>query len=199
MPGPDMARLVDRYREEASPALQVDIGLLRMLDESGCRSLEKDLDVHVGCWEIYSATEKLADALPDMPGLYMFVWRPQFRFRIDGPSEGTFPLILYIGQAGGSSKDHGNTIRARYKDYRKHLRGNAEELWALEEPTNRDGRLSRYLSLRPLEFWCATTAEPSRIENLEKRLIRLYNPPLNQRGRPKLRAKWGTPRSALRS
>lgn len=196
MINPEMARLVSRYREEDSPALHVDMGLLRMLDEPGCKSLEADLEEHAGRWEIYTATDKLADALPDEPGLYMFVWRPPFQFRIDGPSEGTFPQILYIGQAGGAAKDFGNTIRARYKDYRKHLRGNAEELWTQEEPTTRSQRLSRYLSLRPLEFWCATTMDRSRIENLEKRLIRLHNPPLNQRSRPKLRGKWGTPRAA---
>ena len=195
-----LSRIAQRYREEDSPALQVQVGLTRMLDIDGCRQLDADLQEFAGAWEIHTATDDLAPALPDEAGLYMFVWRPAFQFRTSGiPGFGSFPKMLYIGQAGASRDDQGNTIRQRYKDYRRFLRGDPESLWTADEPTNRSQRLSLYLTLQPLEFWCATVKERSRIELLEKSLIRLFNPPVNDRGRPKLRARFGTPRDAWQS
>lgn len=192
-----LTRVVQRYREDDSPALQIEVGLLRMLDATNSEQLASDLREFASPWEIHQATEDLSPALPDEPGLYMFVWRPPFQFHVGAmPTHGSFPQLLYIGQAGASNNDRGNTIRLRYKDYRRHLRGNPEDLWTQAEPENRNQRLTRYLSLRPLEFWCATIPERNRIEGLEKRLIRLYNPPLNDRGRPKLRGRLGTPRAA---
>ncbi|WP_405848588.1 hypothetical protein OG211_14805 [Streptomyces niveus] len=171
-----------------------------MLDAESCEQLAEDLVEFASPWEIHRATEDLAPALPDEPGLYMFVWRPAFQFNVGSKSlHGSFPQLLYIGQAGASHTDYGNTIRQRYKDYRRFLRGNPESLWTETEPTNRDQRLARYLPLQPMEFWCSTVKERNRIEGLEKRLIRLYNPPLNDRGRPKLRGHLGTPRSAWTS
>jgi hypothetical protein len=168
-----------------------------MLDKENCQQLAADLREFATSWEIHRATEDLGAALPDKPGLYMFVWRPPFEFHVESAHRhGSFPQILYIGQAGGAPGDHGNTIRLRYKEYRRHLRGNLEDLWTQDEPMTRNQRLTRYLSLRPMEFWCATVADRSRIEGLEKRLIRLYNPPLNDRGRPKLRGRLGSARSA---
>ncbi|TXJ76503.1 hypothetical protein E2C11_22430 [Streptomyces lavendulae] len=195
-----LSRIVQRYREEDSPALQVELGLLRMLDTESCKQLTQDLEEFASPWEIHRATEDLASVLPDEPGLYMFVWRPAFQFQVGStPTHGSFPQLLYIGQAGASNTDYGNTIRQRYKDYRRFLRGDPESLWTDNEPTSRDQRLARYLTLQPMEFWCATMQERNRIEGLEKRLIRLHNPPLNDRGRPKLRGRLGTPRSAWQS
>ncbi|MEJ8652805.1 hypothetical protein WKI65_33265 [Streptomyces sp. MS1.AVA.3] len=113
-------------------------------------------------------------------------------------SEGGFHQVLYIGHAGGAG-ELGNTLRNRFKDYKKHLRGNPEDLWTREPPTTRAGRLTHYLALHPLEFWFATVADRSMIRNLEDRLIHLYSPPINIQGRPKLRgrlsgiSKAGTP------
>ncbi|MEU9890133.1 hypothetical protein [Sphaerisporangium sp. NPDC051011] len=192
-------KIVQRYREEDSPALQLEWGLLRMLDGEACKVLQEDLRQYAKPWEVFTATDGLADALPPMPGLYMFVWQPSFKFDVaDRPGQGNLPQVLYIGQAGGANS-RSNTIRQRYKDYRPHMRGNPEELWTRPEPVTRPERLSRYLSLRPLEFWCAIVDNRDKIEHLEKRLIRLFNPPLNDRGRPKIRARMGSARSAWAS
>ncbi|MFF4605265.1 hypothetical protein ACFY12_21345 [Streptomyces sp. NPDC001339] len=195
-----LTRIAQRYSEEDSPALPMEVGLHRMLDVERCQQLEADLREFALPWEVYLATEDLAAALPDAPGLYMFVWRPQFQFHVDSrPAYGSFPKLLYVGQAGASTTDYGNTIRQRYKEYRRYLRGNPESLWTDSEPQTRAQRLSRYLPLRPMEFWCTTVADRSRIRGLEKRLIRLWNPPLNDVDRPKLRGKLGSPRAAWTS
>ncbi|MEV5484005.1 MULTISPECIES: hypothetical protein [Streptomyces] len=190
-------RMVQRHREEDSPALPIEVGLLRMLDADNCQQLDQDLREFASPWEVHQATENLAPALPDEPGLYMFVWRPQFQFQVDGrPAQGSFPQLLYVGQAGASKSDCGNTIRQRYKEYRRYLRASPESLWTDSEPKTREQRLSRYLPLRPMEFWCTTVTDRHRIRGLEKRLIRLWNPPLNDSDRPKLRGRLGAPRAA---
>jgi hypothetical protein len=195
-----LARMVQRHREEDSPALPIEVGLLRMLDTDSCQQLDQDLREFASPWEVHQATESLTSALPDEPGLYMFVWRPQFQFQIDGrPASGSFPQLLYVGQAGASKADYGNTIRRRYKEYRRYLRANPESLWADSEPKTREQRLSCYLPLRPMEFWCSTVTDRNRIRGLEKRLIRLWNPPLNDSDRPKLRGRLGAPRAAWTS
>jgi hypothetical protein len=191
-------RSVIRHRAEASPALDLQLGIAMMLDIPAHKVLQDDLAGHASPWERAIAVESLADSLPDEPGLYMFVWRPAIRLNMADESQGSFHQVLYIGQAGGAGQ-RGNTLRNRFKDYKKHLRGNPERLWTEEPPTARADRLTYYLSLRPLEFWFATVEDRSMIQNLENRLINLYNPPLNNRSRPRLRARLNTtPQPALR-
>ncbi len=191
------SRIVQRHREEDSPSLPIEVGLLRMLDAASCQQLDQDLREFCSSWEIHQATENLAPALPDEPGLYMFIWRPHFQFQVDSrPSYGSFPQLLYVGQAGASSADYGNTIRQRYKGYLRYLRANPEGLWAASDPQTREQRLSRYLPLRPMEFWCTTVPDRHRIRGLERRLIRLWNPPLNESDRPRLRGRLGAARAA---
>ncbi|WP_084533443.1 hypothetical protein [Nocardia fusca] len=201
-PGGDaLNRIVHRYREEDSPALPIEVGLLRMLDAASCTQLDDDLREFASPWEVYEATGNLASSLPDEPGLYMFVWRPQFAFAVDGrpSSHGSFPQLLYVGQAGASRTGDGNTIRRRYKEYRRYLRASPEALWTDTEPITREQKLSRYLPLRPMEFWCTTISDRTKIRGLEKRLIRLWNPPLNDSDRPKLRGRLGAARAAWTS
>jgi hypothetical protein len=197
-----LSRMALRYREEDSPALVIEAGITRMLDSAAHRVLQGDLETMATPWQVFPVTDKLAGDLPDSPGLYMFVWRPGFRLRLDSSfgadTAGTFPMILYIGQAGGSPQGE-NTLKKRYGGYRKHLKGDPEHLWTQSEPRMRAERLTRYLSLGPLEYWCAVVEDRSRIEGLEKRMIRLFNPPLNDQHRPRLRARFGTSQPAWSS
>ena len=192
-----LGRLILRHRDAPSPGLLVEWELLRLLDRAGCAALEDDLKEIAGPWETYEATERLWQALPDAPGLYMFVWRPPFRLAVaDDRKPGSIFQVLYVGQAGASRDEHGNTLRERYKSYRKYLRGDPERLWAPGEPVSRNQRLARYLTLRPLEYWFAVVSDRSQVENLESRLTTLLNPPINDRGRPKIRARPSTPEPA---
>lgn len=194
----DLTRSVIRHSVEPSPALEIHLGIAPMLDVPAHAILQDDLRAKASLWESALAVEELHRALPDAPGLYMFIWRPSIRLAMADRSESSFHQVLYIGQAGGSGQ-RGNTLKNRYKDYRKHLRGDPEDLWNREPPTTRAGRLTHYLSLRPLEFWYATVEDRTVIKNLEARLINLYNPPLNSQNKPKLRARVSSvPQPALR-
>ncbi|MFJ9915541.1 hypothetical protein [Actinacidiphila glaucinigra] len=194
-----LARSVIRHSIEPTPALEIQLGITPMLDIPAHRVLQDDLRMHASLWDSVLATEDLHRSLPDEPGLYMFVWRPSIRLAMADQTESSFHQVLYIGQAGGSGQ-RGNTLKNRYKDYRRHLRGNPEDLWTREPPTSRAGRLTHYLSLRPLEFWYATVEDRSLIKNLEARLINLYNPPINNQNRPRIRARLSTvPHPTLRS
>ncbi|MGW5610152.1 hypothetical protein ACWEWI_29515 [Streptomyces sp. NPDC003753] len=194
-----LARSVIRHSAEPTPALEIQLGITPMLDIPAHRVLQDDLRVHASLWDSVLATEDLHRSLPDEPGLYMFVWRPSIRLAMADQTESSFHQVLYIGQAGGSGQ-RGNTLKNRYRDYRRHLRGNPEDLWTREPPTSRTGRLTHYLSLRPLEFWYATVEDRSVIKNLEARLINLYNPPINNQSRPRIRARLSTvPHPTLRS
>jgi hypothetical protein len=191
-------RSVIRHRAEASPALNLQLGIAMMLDIPAHKVLQDDLAGHASPWERAIAVESLADSLPHEAGLYMFVWCPAIQLTVADGSQRSFHQALYIGQAGGAAQ-RGNTLRNRFKDYKKHLRGNPERLWTEEPPTARADRLTYYLALRPLEFWFATVEDRSKIQNLENRLINLYNPPLNNRSRPRLRVRLSTtPQPALR-
>ncbi|MER6000864.1 hypothetical protein ABT120_20010 [Nonomuraea angiospora] len=198
-PDPDpLLRSVIRHSIESSPALEIQLGIGPMLDVPAHKVLQDDLRAEASPWEVHVAVASLRDILPDQPGLYMFVWRPSIRLAMADNSQASFHQVLYIGQAGGSGQ-RGNTIRNRFRDYCKHLRGDPEALWTQEAPTTRTARLTHYLALRPLEFWFATVEDRSKIKNLESRLINLYNPPLNNQNRPRLRARVSaTPRPTLR-
>ncbi|MDX2391814.1 hypothetical protein NJL88_17505 [Streptomyces sp. DK15] len=200
MATPDTAaRAVIRHRLDASPALEFQLGITPMMDVPAHRVLQDDLSRLASPWERLSATESIVNAIPDEPGLYMFVWRPSIKLAMADRTEGRFHQVLYIGHAGGAGQ-LGNTLRNRYRDYRKHLRGNPESLWTREPPTNRDDLLTHFLALRPLEYWFATVEDRSAIKNLEDRLLHLYNPPLNIQGGPTLRGRLSTvPKPALRS
>jgi hypothetical protein len=169
-----------------------------MLDVVSHETLQDDLKQHASLWHCLKAGTDIADQLPERPGLYMFVWCAAMNVYMADATERNFHQILYIGQAGGS-RSRGNTIRNRFKDYRKYLRGEPESLWAGSQLSRRDDHLSHYLALRPLEYWFATVANQDMIPSLEQRMIELYNPPGNIQGRPRLRVRPQPPRPALRN
>ena len=132
--------------------------------------------------------------LPESPGLYMFVWRPWFQFKlaetsaVAGPTKAnTISQILYIGQAGASDTGQGSTLRERYKSYRRHIRADPKVLWTPTMQMTRP-QLSRYLALRPLEYWFTVVEDRQQIKSLESRLIRMFNPPMNTNELPRIKS-----------
>jgi hypothetical protein len=149
-------------------------------------------------WEIRVAQPDLYNQLPMESGLYMFVWKPELKFTAAAkPKVRSFPWILYIGQAGADSSS--NTLRSRYKEYAKLMNGDPEDLFSRNAPANRDERMSRYLRLRPLEYWWKEISDQSKILKLERALVTLLHPPLNsQHNRGRIAVRKGTSTNAFR-
>jgi hypothetical protein len=179
-----------RYRDEPSPVLRVEWALMRLLDRRGCEALADDLRAMANPWEVFTANPSIRAMVPDKPGLYMFVWRPPFEFQVDSTSRsGTISQVLYVGQAGASLQNNdGNTLRGRFREYIRYLEAPPEGVWNDDAATRRASILSRCLTLRPLEYWCAVVSNRSEIALLEDRIIKLLNPPANLHRRPRLKA-----------
>ncbi|WCO66239.1 hypothetical protein PO878_17190 [Iamia majanohamensis] len=181
------ADLVAANRDRPSPMLDSSWALQRLLDPE-VSHLVRALEAHCGEWEVHQATQRLWQALPEQPGIYMFVWRPEFRFHLAGQGRcDALHQILYVGRSGGANSSR--TLRDRYRDYLKFLSGSPERIWEAEGVSTRSSRLKRYLPLRPLEFWFSVVEDPFQVAPLEDRLIKVLNPPLNDsltpKGRPK--------------
>jgi len=183
------APLVRRYRDAHSPTLDVNWALLRLLDRPLCEQLTIDLKNESLPWEVHTVTERTWEAVPEEPGLYMFLWRPHFAFDVaENQRPGDLAQVLYVGKAGADDYGQPSTgnLRIRCKDYVKYVRGDPEILWKSSEPRTRPQLLSRYLTLRPLEYWFTVVPRHSEIPLLEDRLIKLLNPPCNIQRLPKL-------------
>lgn len=194
----DFRDLVHKYRDEDAAALpfQPCIGLF--LDDAFCKSIDKIVHSFDGAkWERRVAVSDLGPSLPDQRGLYVFVWKPSFAFRFDTePFVQQFAWILYIGKAGIEGGEH-DTIRRRYlSEYRKYVGGDPSVIWAQEQATKREDRLRTYLTLRPMEYWFLLLDHPPDIRVLERKLIRMFNPPLNQQHGIKM--KLGKPEPAFK-
>lgn len=186
-------------REDTAATLNFTPCLVKLLDDIHCQMLSKMLREVGSDWEIRIAQPDLYHQLPMRPGLYMFVWSPVFKLAAAvEPKVRSFPWILYVGQAGaGSSK---NTLRDRYKnEYAKLVNGDPTDLFLRRAPANRDERMSRYLRLRPLEYWWKEISDQGAISKLERALVSLLHPPLNsQHNRSRIPVRRGTSTSAFR-
>lgn len=133
-------------------------------------------------WECKRATPNLHETLPNIPGLYMFVWAPEFYFAFDNYDRRLYH-ILYIGKTGSEGSE---TIKTRYqKGYSKLVGSNPESLWNSSEDKNREARLTRCLNLNEVQYWYLPfSGDPkntrSAISDYEKRLIVLLSPPGNK-------------------
>lgn len=181
-----IAALVTRHRDSPSPTLPMQLPLLRLLDQAGCKLLRDDLAEHGHPWELLTPSKRSWELIPDQPGLYMFVWRPWFRFDVAAGRTIELEQILYLGQAGAGQHRQA-TLRSRYKSgYSKYFPGDPARLWDDREIIQRHDKLERYLTLRPLEYWFTVIEDREEIAHLEDRLIQLLNPPINRDRRPKL-------------
>jgi hypothetical protein len=165
-------------RDEPATALQFMPCIERLVDDDLCSSVIHIMQASAANWERYSAHDNLHTQLPDARGVYMFVWRPNIAFAFSATHQQSLPWILYVGKAGttGGTTD---TFPARFKTYQKYIGKPPAGLWDRRPPQNREERLSRYLTLRPLEYWFTAMDEATEIARLERHLIKLFRPPLN--------------------
>jgi hypothetical protein len=177
----EFQQVILRYRDEPIPGVFFSPAFERFLDHSYVRSLQEEFRGNKFKWERRVAVPALAGQLPRERGIYMFVWSPGpvFEFAANDDRQ-EISWILYIGKAGveGGESD---TFQDRYrKAYQKHLGGDPSGLWAGDASgEGREFRLQRFLSLRPLEYWFLPVLDIKYIPVLERRLIRLFRPPLN--------------------
>jgi len=189
MTSPDLiAAALERHRDDPTPRLQFNVPLDRLIDPTHCGALAADIaKLAKEGWEVRNAVPTAWRMIPAMTGLYMFVWRPQFRVTLAADGNAEFLWILYVGRAGGVGSKH--TLRARYKtEYSKFVGGDPDLLWDPELHSSRPSLMRRFLSLRPLEYWFCVIEDEDEINSLERRLYNLFTPPLNQSGGPRLRA-----------
>lgn len=181
-------QLVHKYRDEAATPLSFEPAIEILIDSVHCESLVKSIHQGGSKWERMVATPALAAMLPAERGLYMFVWRPMLALKFaQPPNEERFCWVLYVGKAG-QSDGTSDTLKDRYgSEYCKYVAKDATCLWDETPAESREERLSRYLTLRPLEYWYLTLDNVRDIEVLEKRLIRMLRPPLNQQHGRRLR------------
>lgn len=189
-----LADALIEHRDDPTPFLDLRLPLLKLLDMPYCGALTKKLEDVAGEWETMKATQRAADRLPAQPGLYMFVWRPPLLFRAPRKPD-SFAYILYVGKAGAEQSDA--TIKSRYREYARYLEGDPELLW--EEPLVRDRRnlFSRYLMLEPLELWYSVIPDRQEVSRLERQLVHMLNPPLNDQLTPR-RGRFKTTEPAFR-
>lgn len=178
---PSLRRALALHSGEPSPSLRFILPLSIWLDDEHMAALGDHICKHGSGWEKRKATKTLGGQLPPEHGVYMFVWAPAFDIHAESTTLGS-RRVLYIG------KTDRTTFRSRYiSEYRNYITDEPEKLWDTNE-TSRKARLAKYLQVRPLEFWFTSIDSNDEIARIESKLIRIFNPPLNKQGGPRLQA-----------
>jgi hypothetical protein len=169
------------YRNIGGRNIEFAIPPSGWLDLDAIEALEDSIKgASNSCWHKARATEDLGQLIPEDPGLYMFIWAPNFRFRREDDKVLRPRHIVYIGQAGHNSQ---GTLRARYQqEYAKLVHSNPNIHWEQMEPDKtRESRVGRHLNLFPLEYWWLPCHQTSMLGFLEAELINLFHPPANMK------------------
>ena len=180
---------LQKFRDIETHPIHFLPSVSRLIDGSHCQAISKVLHDIGAKWERALATPTLGESLPNERGIYMFVWCPKLVLEFDGPPHRFQPTwVLYVGKAGIEGGTH-DTIRQRYvSEYAQYVGGDPGCLWDVPTADDRHARLSRYLSVRPLEHWSLPLKNVKEITNIERNLIRILNPPVNRQHGAKLRA-----------
>lgn len=171
-----------RHRHETARPLLLQLPVDKLQDDMYCEHLTRRLVDAGQEWEVLRATSNTHELIPrGETGIYMFVWRTQFRLIRENLSEAVL-AVLYVGKASSDTSD----LRSRYRsEYAGLIDSKPDGWWSPDEPSNRESRLSQMLSLADLEYWFLVLSEtPAVIESMESELIQLLNPPGNITGRP---------------
>ncbi len=172
-------------KQEKSPVLPLgDLPVIYHANERWCKDLVKGLERFGKKWIIYpKAHASLTSRIPEFPGLYMFVWRPKFHISIprNQGNKIRFSWPIYVGRTDS------DTLKSRYQAYATIMRNLPHQPTLGGTPAfpRQQGRkflLKTYLQY-PVEYWCLTVSANeliSEMENLEKKLIGFFNPPVNK-------------------
>lgn len=181
----DLRKVLARHREDPPPSLDFSLAIHHQLDQEFCTAVTEMLGENGASWEKLRATPTLWNQIPAECGLYMFVFESSLALEAEDTAFRP-AWVLYVGRAG--SAESTRTLKDRYKEeYSKYVSGSAENLWASEYPRTRAQKLSKYLTMFPLQYWFATIQNRAAIPDLEDRLIKLLSPPLNTHQQPRVR------------
>lgn len=172
---------------EDSPYVEFRLPVNPLIDKPHCESISDVLGDAGTQWTVRKATKEAYGTLPRTGGLYMFVWRPDITFSLATapPEKQKFAYVLYVGKVGGVGSN--NTLRDRYKaEYSRYVERDPKILWDRSTATGRAAVLRRYLTLIPLEYWYTEISDREKIDELERRLLWMFHPPLAQRHRARL-------------
>lgn len=190
-----MEKALARYRTSDSCPLELYFPMEFLQDENFFTALSEDIDVCGEGWEkISSISASTYKSLPDSKGVYMFIWRPGFSLECHNDTA-DFRYVVYVGSAASG----GSSILKRFNnDYKNEINTCPSVHWTENMPSNRAARLKKVLNLGRLELWYVTMdkATPEQISDIEKRLIKLFNPPGNKAFKAPLRAKLEPKKSA---
>ena len=135
----------------------------------------RSLDDVTSGWESTELNKTSLNRVPTEPGLYMFGW--------EAPSIKESPLgigfnnfVCYVGIAG--KKNTRSNLRERFKSYLKYV--DAEPIWLYRDAATRDELLYKYLALPSMKYFYIVFEDTSNMEDYERRLIEIFNPPINQ-------------------
>ena len=177
----EFEEVIRKYQDQSARGLMFKPDLARMLNYKDCNDLSNDLKSEGKQWERLKAVENLANIIPNERGLYMFVWTPSFEFLFaDKSPTHKLTWVLYVGKAGVENGTR-DTFKDRYQsDYKGKVGTDPKKIWdKIDEGKSRDQLLTRYLTLRPLEYWYLPISDLNYLLTLETRLLKLLNPPLN--------------------
>jgi hypothetical protein len=165
--------------------LDFELPLSFQLDNEYCKLLADEIKGINPYWEVRKATKTLWRTLPNDCGVYMFVFQSPLSMKAEN-SEIRPQHVLYVGRAGDSNSQR--TLKDRYKgEYSKYIGENPAVLWSDQPCKTRQERLKKYLTIHPLQYWFFSIDDRSKISQVEEKLIKILNPPLNVVGKTKFK------------
>lgn len=174
-----MKKELARYKTSISCPLELYFPMEFFQDNIFCDALTEDISTCGDGWEcIFNVSSASSATIPKEKGVYIFIWRPKFYLKHDNNNI-SFRHVVYVGSASSGDSD----IRQRFNtNYKNIINNNPSIHWTENRPTDRESRLRKVLNLGNLEYWYVTMnkTEHDKIQNIEKRLINLFNPPGNK-------------------
>lgn len=174
-----MKKELARYKTSLSSPLELYFHMEFLQDKLFCDTLTEDISTCGDGWEcIPNVSSASSDIIPKEKGVYIFIWRPEFHLEHDTKNI-SFRHVVYVGSASSGNSDIHQRFNSNYKNI---LNNNPSIHWTEKRPTDRESRLKKVLNLGSLEYWYVTMdkTKHDQIQDIEKRLINVFNPPGNK-------------------
>ncbi|MEM6184461.1 hypothetical protein [Shewanella vaxholmensis] len=182
-----MDKALARYKTSESIPLELYFPMEYLQDTNFGEVLGEDL---VGCgsgWEVITNVSAASESLiPPCKGIYLFIWKPSFSLPLNERNV-SFRYVVYVGSASTGSS---NILKRFTSEYKDKINTEPSVHWTSNMPSDRLSRLKKVLNLGKLEYWYIEMDKASgeQIQDIEKRLINIFNPPGNSNFKAPIRA-----------